>query len=350
MRVRDQMFELLSELTELPGVSGTEGPVREYIMSRLGLGKDCRVDNIGNLIAESGSGHPHVALVAHMDEVGLVVSKIEGDGSLRFRKVGAVDDRLLVSRKVKIHSPKGVVNGIIGIKPPHLMTDPEEAKKTVPSDKLRIDIGTRSKREAEALGIRISDPVTLEKGLVRIGKDLVAGRALDDRVGCAILAEAHERLKGRRQKGRISFVWSVQEEMGLRGAKVIANTLMPDYVVVVDTCSSGDSPGMEDGHLQPAVLGSGPVIRLFDSQSIASPALREAASKIARSRRIPLQEVVAGGTTDATAVQESGSAVIPIGVGMRNTHSTTEAVSLKDMENATRLVVELARHLSTGGI
>lgn len=350
MRTCDGMFELLRELTELPGVSGNEGPVRDYITSRLGLGKDRRVDNIGNLVADSGSGHPHIALVAHMDEVGLLVSKIEGDGSLRFRKVGGVDDRILPSRKVKVHSRKGAVDGIIGIKPPHLMTDPEETKKTVSFEKLRIDVGSRSKKDTESLGIRISDPITFEKGMLRIGKDLVAGRALDDRVGCAILIEARELLKGRTQKGRITFIWSVQEEMGLRGAKVIANTLMPDYVIVVDTCSSGDYSGADEGHLQSAILGKGPVIRLFDSQSIASPALRETASKAAKSRNIPLQEVVAGGTTDATAVQESGSSVIPIGVGMRNTHSTTEMVSLTDMENAVKLVVELVQRLSAGRI
>jgi putative aminopeptidase FrvX len=341
------MFETLNDLTELSGVSGSEGPVRDYISSRLSLGKERETDNIGNLIISKGNGSPHIALVAHMDEVGLVVSKIEADGSLRFRKVGGVDDRILVSRKVKVHSSKGAVNGIIGIKPPHLMTDPEEAKKTISSDKLRIDLGTRSKSETEKLGIRISDTVTLEKGLLRLGKDLVSGRSLDDRVGCAILMKIFEGLNGKKLKGRQTFVWSVQEEMGLRGAKVVANTIKPDYVIVLDTSSSADSPGTEEGHLQPAFLGKGPVLRLFDSMSIASPKLVDAARKIAKAKKIHVQEVIAGGTTDATAVQESGSAVIPIGVAMRNTHSTTETVSLRDMEEAAKLVLELVQSLSS---
>ena len=340
------MFELLSELSSLPGVSGSEKPVRDYVISKLGLGKDYRIDNIGNLIVERGSGRPHITLVSHMDEVGLLVSKIEGDGSLRFRKVGGVDDRILVSRKVMIQTAKGAVTGVIGIKPPHLMTDPEEMKKTVSYDKLRIDVGTRSRKETEGLGIRTLDTVTLEKDLARLGRDLVVGRALDDRVGCGILMEAYAQLTRRKLKGRVSFVWSVQEEMGLRGSRVIAHTLAPDYVIVLDTCSSGDSPGLDEGHLQPAVLGKGPALRLFDSLSIASPALREIALKVARNRKIPLQEIVAGGTTDATAVQETGSAVLPIGVGMRNTHSTTEIVSLKDIENAVKLVVGLVEKLS----
>lgn len=339
------MFELLDELSSLPGVSGSEKPVRDYIISKLGLGKDCRIDNIGNLIVERGGGHPHVALVAHMDEVGLLVSKVEDDGSLRFRKVGGVDDRILLSRKVVIHTSKGQVNGIIGIKPPHLMTDPDEMKKSVPYDKLRIDVGTRSRKETEKIGIKVLDTVTLEKGLVRLGGDLVVGRALDDRVGCAILMESCRRLQKQKPKGRLTCVWSVQEEMGLRGAKVISHTLEPDFVIVLDTCSSGDSPGLDEGHLQPAVLGKGPALRFFDSMSIASPALREIAKKVAKSKGIPLQEIVAGGSTDATAVQETGSAVIPIGVGMRNTHSTTETVSLKDVENAVELVVGLVRRL-----
>ena len=340
------MFELLSELSSLPGVSGSEKPVRDYIISKLGLGKDYRIDNIGNLIVESGTGRPHIALVAHMDEVGLLISKIESDGSLRFRKVGGVDDRILISRKVMVQTAKGPVNGIIGIKPPHLMTDPDEMKRPISFDKLRIDIGTRSRKETDALGIKVLDTVTLEKGLMRLGKDLVVGRALDDRVGCAVLLEVCRDLKKKKIKGRLSCVWSVQEEMGLRGGKVIAHTLSPDYVIVLDTCSSGDSPGLDEGHLQPAVLGNGPALRLFDSLSIASPVLREIAWKVAKSGKIPLQEIVAGGSTDATAVQETGSAVLPIGVGMRNTHSTTETVSLKDIGNAVKLVVALVQKMS----
>jgi len=340
------VFDLLNELTECPGVSGYEKPVREYIASKLKLGKTARTDNIGNLIVDVGDGKPHIALVAHMDEVGLLVTKIEDDGSLRFRKVGGVDDRILLSRKVKIHAKTGQVNGVIGVKPPHLMTDLEEMKKAVPYEKLRIDVGTRTAKETGKLGIKVLDPVTLEKGLMRLGKNLVVGRGLDDRVGCAILMESYLRLRETKLKGKITFVWSVQEEMGLRGARVVSHTMKPDYVIVLDTCSSGDAPGIDQGHLQPAILGKGPVLRFFDSMSIASPMLREMANKIAKIRKIPLQEVVAGGTTDATAVQESGSAVIPIGVGMRNTHSTTEIVDLGDIDNAIKLTVELVKRLS----
>lgn len=340
------MLDLLRELTDLPGVSGYEEPVRRFIVERLGIAKQVRIDNIGNLVLGIGEGRPHVALVAHMDEVGLVVTKIEDDGSLRFRKVGGVDDRILLSKKVKIQSARGPVSGVIGIKPPHLMTDPEEMKKTISYEKLRIDVGTRSRKETEKLGVKVLDSVTLEKGLERLGKDLIVGRALDDRVGCAILMESYLRLKNAKLHGRLTWVWSVQEEMGLRGAKVIAHTLKPDYVIVLDTCSSGDSPGVDEGHLQPAMLGKGPVLRFFDSASIASPVLRELAKKLARIKKIPMQEIAAGGTTDATAIQEAGSAVIPIGVGMRNTHSTTEIVSLKDVENAVKLVVELVKNLA----
>ena len=340
------MYDLLNELTALPGVSGSEKHVRDFIISKLKLGKSYRIDNIGNLITEFGEGNPHIALVAHMDEVGLIVTKIENDGSLRFRKVGGVDDRILVSRKIQIQTAAGPVSGVIGIKPSHLTTDPEEMKKSIPAEKLYIDVGTRSSKETGKLGIKILDTVTLEKGLVKLGKDMVVGRGLDDRVGCAILMQAYEQLKTRKIKGRITFVWSVQEEMGLRGAKVIAHTMKPDFVIVLDTISSGDSPGVDVGHLQPAVLGKGPALRYFDSLSIASPRLREIATQVAKNKRIPLQEIAAGGTTDATAVQEAGSAVIPIGVGMRNTHSTTETVSLKDIDNAIKLVVEFVARLS----
>ncbi len=339
------MFDLLSELSSIPGVSGSEKPVRSYIISKLKLGKDFRIDNIGNLIVERGTGRPHIALVAHMDEIGLLVSKIEEDGSLRFRKIGGVDDRILPARKVKIQTDKGPVNGVIGIKPPHLVIDLEEQKKTVSFDKLRIDVGTRSRRETEALGISVLDTVTFEKELTRLGKDLVVGRSLDDRVGCGILIEVFSELADKKLKGKVSYVWSVQEEIGLRGGKVIGHTLDPDYVIVLDTCSSSDAPGLREEHLQPAVLGKGPALRLFDSLSIASPVLREMAKKIAKSKRIPLQEIVAGGSTDATAVQETGSAVMPICIGTRNSHSTVEIISVSDVENGVRLVSALVEKL-----
>lgn len=338
------MYDLLNELTAIPGVSGNESGVREFIIDRLKLGKKCRVDSIGNLSVEIGDGSPHIALVAHMDEVGLVVTKIEEDGSLRFNKVGGIDDRILLSRRVEIHSSKGVINGVIGIKPPHLMTNPEERKSVQSAESMRIDVGTRSRRETEKTGIRVLDFVTFEKGLNRLGKGLISGKALDDRVGCAILMRCYQHFKKKKLKGRLTISWSTQEEMGLRGARVIAHTVRPDYVIVVDTCSSGDAPGIE-GHLQPAVLGSGPVIRYLDARSIASPFMRDLAKKIASKYKVGVQEVVAGGTTDATAVQETGSAVLPIGVAMRYTHSTTEVVSLSDVGDTVKLVQDIVENL-----
>lgn len=339
------MFDLLSDLTAIPGVSGAEKPVREFIISRLRLGKNSRTDNVGNLIAEIGSGSPHVALVAHMDEVGLIITRIEEDGSLRFKKSGGIDNRILLSRKVQIQTSKGPVNGVIGLKPPQLVIDPEEMNKVIPAEKMHIDVGTRSRKESEKLGVRLLDTVTLEKGLVMLGKDLVVGRGLDDRVGCAILMKIYEQLGTRKTKGKISCVWSVQEELGLRGAKVVSHTIKPDFVIVLDPCSSGDSPGVDHENLQPAMLGEGPVLRYRDAQSVTSPKLREMANEIAKSKKIPLQEIWGGGSNDSVAIQESGSAVTTIAVGMRNTHSTTETVSLKDIENAVRLIVELVVRL-----
>jgi len=338
------MYDLLNELTVIPGVSGSESRVREFIIDRLKLNGKCRIDSIGNLMVEIGKGSPHVALVAHMDEVGLIVTKIEEDGSLRLNKIGGIDDRILLSRRVEISTSKGQINGVIGIKPPHLMTSPEERKTVPSSESLRIDVGTRSRKETERLGVRVLDFVTFIKGLTRLGKDLVSGRALDDRVGCAVLMSCYERLEKKKIKGKLTFAWSTQEEMGLRGAKVIAHTLRPDHVIVVDTCSTGDAPGI-DGHLQPAMLGSGPVIRYLDSRSIASPFLRELAKKTASKGKIRVQEVVAGGATDATAVQETGSAVLPIGVAMRYTHSTTEVVSLSDIGDTIKLVLGIVDSL-----
>lgn len=340
------MYDLLNELTAIPGVSGNEDGVRKFIIDRLNLGGKCKVDSIGNLSVEIGKSSPHVALVAHMDEVGLVVTKIEEDGSLRFNKIGGIDDRILLSRRVEISTSKGFINGVIGIKPPHLMTDPEERKTVQNAESMRIDVGTRSRKETERMGIRVLNFATFTKGLTRLGKDLVSGKALDDRVGCAVLMNCYQRLDKKKINGRLTFSWSTQEEMGLRSARVIAHTLRPDHVIVIDTCSSGDMPGI-DGHLQPAILGSGPVIRYLDSRSIASPLMRDMAKKVASKGKIKVQEVVAGGTTDATAVQETGSAVLPIGVAMRYTHSTTEVVSISDINDTVKLVLGIVESLCT---
>ncbi len=336
----------MEELIKVPGVSGFEDDIREYIRSKVeALGLKPWEDNVGDLLVTVGDKGPHVIFIAHMDELGLIVSKLEADGSLRIRKVGGIDDRTLVGRVVEIKTQKGLVTGVLGLKPPHLMTDREEMKKVQGWEEVRVDVGTRSKKETEKLGIRVLDAMVFKKDITYVTPDLICARGVDDRAGCAVLLDALEKLKDRRLPIKMTFVWSVQEETGLKGAKVVGFQLKPDYVFAVDTMTTTDAPIGGDS-LEKVLIGSGPAMRMFDNAAIASPKLRKMLEEVAKAAKIPLQYGTGGGSTDGAAMQDFGSLMMPIGIPMRYTHSPTEIASIKDIENASKLVVKVAERIA----
>jgi putative aminopeptidase FrvX len=344
----EEHLELLRDLVMTPGVSGWEDPVREKIRSMVsGYGKT-EVDALGNLILTVGSGDKHVVFVAHMDEIGLVVSHIEDNGYVRFKKVGGIDDRVLVGRTVDIYPDGGPepVPGVIGLKPPHLMKDrAKEMSQVVKFEDMLIDMGTRSRRETEALGVTKLSPVILRKHFSALANDTIATRALDDRLGCAALIKMLERLDTGDLDYRITFAWSVQEELGLRGAYALGNRLRPDYAVAIDSCTTGDSPQV-DFHLSAVRVGDGPVLRMFDRMAFASRTLMKRISETASAQDIPLQVAVTGGTTDGAALQTFGTAMIPMSVPIRYVHSPTEVMSLMDFDNLVRLLVLVAQRIT----
>jgi len=213
---------VLEEMIRVPGVSGFEEEIRDYIRGKVKkMGLQPEEDNIGNLIVTLDGKGPSVIFIAHMDELGLLVTKIEGDGSLRIRKVGGIDDRTLVGRVVEVKTQKGTISGVIGLKPPHLMTESDDKKKVVGWEDIRVDLGTRTKKETEKLGVRVLDTIVLKKDVTYLGPDLICARGVDDRAGCAVLLDALEKLRKKRLPLKLTFVWSVQEETGLKGAKVV---------------------------------------------------------------------------------------------------------------------------------
>jgi putative aminopeptidase FrvX len=338
--------QAMEEMIRIPGVSGFEDDIRDNIRERVeAMGLKTQEDNIGDLMTTVGNSGPHVLFVAHMDELGLIVSKIDGDGSIRIRKVGGIDDRTLVGRVVEIKTQKGIVTGVLGLKPPHLMTDADDRKKVVVWQDVRVDVGTRTKKETERLGIRVLDPMVFKKDISYITSDLVCARGVDDRAGCAILLEVLEKLKDRKLPLRITFVWSVQEEIGLKGAKVVGFNLRPDYVIAVDTMTTTDAPQMGDV-FEKVLIGEGPALRMFDNEAIASPKLRKMIEQVAKEGKIPLQYGTGGGATDGAAMQDFGSLMMPLGIPMRYTHSPTECASIKDMENTSKLMVRIAERIA----
>jgi putative aminopeptidase FrvX len=311
------------------------------------MGLNATEDNLGDLLVTLGDKGPSVVMIAHMDELGLIVSKIEEDGSIRIRKVGGIDDRTLVGRVVEIKTQKGMVTGVLGLKPPHLMTDADDRKKVMTWQEVRVDVGTRSKKGTEKLGIRVLDPMVFKKDITYIGKDLICARAVDDRMGCAIILDVLEKLKDAKLPIKLTFAWSVQEETGLKGAKVIGFNLRPDYVFAVDTMTTTDGPCMGET-FEKVLIGGGPAMRMFDNEAIASPKMRRLVEEVAKAAKIPLQYGTGGGATDGAAMQDFGCLMMPIGIAMRYTHSPVEIASIKDMENASKLLVKIAERIAKG--
>lgn len=342
------MKELLEEMIKVPGVSGFEDDIRDCIREKVeAMGLKATEDNLGDLLVTLGDKGPSVVMIAHMDELGLIVSKIEEDGSIRIRKVGGIDDRTLVGRVVEIKTQKGMVTGVLGLKPPHLMTDADDRKKIMTWQEVRVDVGTRSKKGTEKLGIRVLDPMVFKKDITYIGKDLICARAVDDRMGCAIILEVLGKLKDAKLPIKLTFAWSVQEETGLKGAKVIGFNLRPDYVFAVDTMTTTDDPCMGET-FEKVLIGGGPAMRMFDNEAIASPKMRKLVEEVAKAAKIPLQYGTGGGATDGAAMQDFGCLMMPIGIAMRYTHSPVEIASIKDMENASKLLVKIAERIAKG--
>ena len=344
-------MDLISKLREaimIPGVPGYEDQVRDFVRKKVGKKGRIEEDNIGNLIVRLGKpvkGKPRLGLVAHMDECGMIISNILKDGTLKFKKLGGWDDSLLPGRAVQIHTAKGPQNAIIGKNAPHLTTRIQDKEEKLTWDKMCIDVGTRSRKETEALGIKMLQQITFKKDFFTLNKKYVSSRALDNRMGVTALLETFGQIDPKKLKTEVIFAWGVQEEIGLRGARVISNTLDLDYAIPVDGYSTTDSPGLGD-FFEPVILGKGPVLRMVDARVIASPKLGEKVTKVAKKARIPVQHGVTGGSTDGMAIQESGAAVLPIGTPMRYTHSPVEMIHMDDMVNLIKLLKAIVYDIS----
>lgn len=347
-----ELIEELKELVMAHGVSGYEDEVREKIMElirpHLPDDADVRTDNLGNLLVTVGSGKKHMAFVAHMDEIGMVVSRIEKGGTLRIKILGGIDVRTLVARIVRIKTDNGYVRGIIGLKPPHLMKPGEKKTEAPAADQIKIDVGTRSMEETEALGVRMLQPIVLNKQYLTIQDRYVITRALDNRIGVLINIELLKRLAPKLSEldMKITFAWSVQEEIGLRGASLIANTIKPDYIIALDTASTTDAPDIGDAAFQPLMIGGGPVLRMVDARAVASPIMRKIMQEVGEEMGIPIQLAVAGGTTDGAALQMAGAAVMPVGIPVRYTHAPVEMADIGDIEKGIDLLEGVVKKIS----
>jgi endoglucanase len=329
--------ELLRKLSEASGIPGREEEIRELIREALAEHVDeISVDRLGNLIARKKGPGPKVAVAAHMDEIGFLVSHVdEKTGYLRIEPLGGFDPRTLIAKRVTVHTRAGPLVGLIGTKPIHILTE-EEKKKKVEIKDLFVDLGLPGEKAKEA--VRVGDPVTLRQSFSEVG-ELVSGKALDDRVGVYVGIEAMRRLSG--QQADVYFVGTVQEEVGLRGARTSAFALAPDIAVALDVTLACDMPGVQE-HQHITRLGEGVAIKLKDSASISHPGLVRFLIEIAEEEKIPYQlEILPRGGTDAGAMQlaREGAAVVTLSVPTRYVHSVVEAAHKKDIQAAIDLLV-----------
>lgn len=342
------MKQLLEKLSNAYGVSGFEDDVRNLMMEELkGHVDDLDVDNMGNLIATK-NGKPDskkVMLAAHMDEIGLIVRYIDKNGFIKFSKLGGINDQMLLNQEVYIHSNGEKILGVIGSKPPHRMKAAEK-KKPVQYESMFIDIGASDKENAEEM-VNVGDPITIKQKFAELKNDLVMGNAMDNRVGCAILLEV---MKRARSDATIYGVGTVQEEVGLKGARTAAYRINPDMALALDVTISGDHPGMKEEDA-PAKAGEGPCIILTDASGrgiITHPQVKELLIQVAEEEEIPYQlEVSEGGTTDATAIHLTREG-IPTGVispPSRYIHTPVSVVNIRDVENAVKLILAVVNRL-----
>ena len=347
-----ELKELLARLAEARGISGYEGAVREIVEEELREYVDeIRTDKLGNLIASKSGKSPSVMIAAHLDEIGLMVKHIEPEGFLRFSTIGGWFDQTLLNQRVVLQpQPEGeggdIVYGVIGSKPPHRMKK-EEREKVIKAEDMFIDIGAKSEEEVSKLGITIGTPVIIDRQFTTLINDRVTCKAFDNRSGVAVMIEALRRVN---TEFEVYAVGTVQEEVGLKGARTSAFELNPDVAIAIDTDIAGGHPGIEKKDTT-VELDKGPVITVSDASGrgiITPPAVLRWLKETASRYNIPYQlSVSEGGTTDATAIHltRSGIPTGVIGVPTRYIHSPVELLSLKDLDKCAELIARALEHV-----
>jgi putative aminopeptidase FrvX len=335
------LADTLEKLSNACGVAGREEEVRSLMKSFLKPHVDeVNEDKLGNIIGikKGKKNAPKVMLAAHMDEIGLLVKTISKEGFIQFAKIGGIDDRILLAQNVIVYTEKGPLHGIIGSKPPHIQKE-EERKRVLTYDELFIDIGAETQEQAKKMGVKIGDPVGFDIKFAKVGKNIVIGKAFDDRVGCAVMVEAMKRLE--KTECTVYAVGTVQEEVGLRGATTAAFGIYPDVGIALDVTIAGDVPGVKEVEA-PIKLGKGPSIEIADMGLIAHPKVVRLLVDAAEENKIPYQlETGLPGSTDAARISLTREGVPSgvISIPTRYIHSPSSLLSLEDAEKTVKLAV-----------
>lgn len=347
--MENKSLEFLKQLVTTPSPSGFEEPAQkvwqEYVNPFV---DEVRKDVHGNVIAViNPNGHPKFMFSGHCDEIGFMVSYINASGFIYFRAIGGVDINLLPSQRVIIHNKKNRVLGVIGKKAIHLMDEEERKRASSPKiDSLWIDIGTSKKSDTEKL-VSIGDPITFASGFDFLKNDLVVSRGFDDKMGSFVVAETMRLLSKQKIKAAVYGVSTVQEEIGLRGARTSAYGISPDVGIAIDVTHASDYPGSNPNITGEIKLGKGPVI---SRGANINPVVFELLVNTAKTKKIPYQiEASPGATgTDANAIQitKEGVATGLVSVPNRYMHTPVEVIAISDLDNASKLLTNFAVKLT----
>jgi endoglucanase len=338
----DKTEILLKELTEAHGVPGYESDIREVISKYLKHLGAISKDNMGSLICKKPgkSAEPRVMLAGHMDEIGFMVKHISSDGFIRFTTLGGWWDHVLLGQRVVLKTDKGDVLGVIGAKPPHLLSQ-EERTKLLQRKSMYIDIGSTSEKDIEKAGVRVGDPIVpVSEFSILANPRTYMSKAFDDRVGCAVVIKALETLPAGSHPNTLYGVATVQEEVGVRGASTSVEMVSPDVAIILESDIAGDVPGIKPDESSTRLNG-GPSLLLYDSRMIPNLKLRDLVVDTAKKSKIPLQfTTMEGGATDGSVIHlhKNGVPTVVLGVPTRHIHSHNAIIHRNDFDNTVKLL------------
>lgn len=332
--------ELLRRICDAPGAPGFENKIRSLVADTIrDYCDDLSVDNMGNLIAfRKGKQQKKLMLAAHMDEIGFIVSHIDKKGFVKFHPLGGFDPKTLTAQRVLIHG-KETICGVMGSKPIHIMTA-EERNKAPKLEDFFIDTG-RSADELKDL-IDVGNPITRERELIEMG-DCVNGKSLDNRVSVFILIEVLKSMQSVQPDFDTYFVFTVQEEVGIRGAESVSSAINPDFGIAIDTTIAFDLPGSQDFE-QVTVMGDGVAVKILDGYTICDTRMVDFLRKTANDEGIKWQhEVLPFGGTDTAALQRKGnggSIAGALSIPTRHIHQVIEMCHKSDIQNCIQLLTK----------
>src|SRR5690625_2640962 len=340
-RMKKDTLELFKTLTELHGAPGDEKLVRNFMAEQIEkYADDIVYDNLGGVFGIKRGEGPRVMVAGHMDEVGFIVTQITKNGMIRFQPLGGWWNQVLLAQRVQIMTKKGIVTGVIGSIPPHLLTD-EQRKRPMELKNMLIDIGADDREDARTIGVEPGDTIVPICPFTPMANEKkILAKAWDNRYGCGLALELMEELHEDTLPNELYAGATVQEEVGLRGAQVAANMIKPDIFYALDASPANDMSGDEEQFGQ---LGKGALLRIYDRTMITHRGIREFVLDTAESNNITYQYFISQGGTDAGRVHLSNDGVpsAVIGIPSRYIHTSASIIHVDDYEAAKQLLIKL---------